>query len=356
MALTLGVADRYKPLTSFSQKIRFLIDIQIAIFDRFHSRLHGSLEAYLTITSSIARTVQGVSRDSQAELQGVGGLDRLCRVYGSAEYLEKKMRDWSDDIFFLDLWDELQDRARRNTGKNLAGPMSVEDIAERTSSTVGSEEASGALFDETAGAYRSLRMRTEGILQGMLIYNLRESIRPYSRVNPWSSLSSESSISPALTAELDATVQQLDDFLSFLANVLAKAPLRRVVRQIALAMQTFLWDHVLLRYTFSSAGTAQFQRDVEAIWETIDRSLGEGQGQMGMRKLREALMLLSLPLTDEVQAKERKMEGGLGLLEVEKRIFQSNESGREVLEELGLETLSESEARHVLGRRVELGS
>ena len=98
------ITDRYRPLSSFSQKLRFLIDIQIAIFDKFHARLHGSLEAYLTITSSIARTVQGVSKEDQAQLQGIGGLERLCRVYGSAEYLEKKMQDWSDDVFFLELW------------------------------------------------------------------------------------------------------------------------------------------------------------------------------------------------------------------------------------------------------------
>ncbi len=50
------------------------------------------------MTSSIARTVQGVSKEDQASLQGVRGLDRLCRVYGSAEYLEKAMSDWSDDV------------------------------------------------------------------------------------------------------------------------------------------------------------------------------------------------------------------------------------------------------------------
>ena len=52
----------------------------------------------MVLTSSIARAVQGVSREDQASLVGVGGLERLCRVYGSAEYLEKAMRDWSDDI------------------------------------------------------------------------------------------------------------------------------------------------------------------------------------------------------------------------------------------------------------------
>ena len=339
------ITDRYRPLTSFSQKLRFLIDIQITIFDRFHSRFHDSLEAYLARTSSIARTVQGVSREAQTELQGLGGL----------EYLEKKMRVWSDDVFFLDLWDELQDRARRNSGKNLAGHLSVEDVAERTSSTVGSEEDTGALFDETAGAYRRLRIRAEVVIQDMLVHSLRESLRPYVPINTWSSLSTETSSSLSLTAELDATVQQINEYLSFLSRVLAQAPLRRIVRQVALAMQAILWDHVLMRYTFSASGIAQFQRDVEIIWETMDRWLGAGQAEKGMRRLREGLVLLGLPVRNEEAEENAGGEVGLGLWEVEKRVFRNNESGREVLDELGLEVLSESEARHVLERRIELG-
>lgn len=329
------------------------------------------MEAYLSLNSSIARTVQGVSKEDHAEVQGLSGIQRLCRVYGSAEYLEKKMRDWSDDIFFLELWDELQDRARRNTGnKNLAGPMSVEDIAERTSSTVGSNEDSGALFDETAGAYRRLRIRTEGIMQDTLIHDLRESIRPYGRINPWSSLSSDSIPSSALnlTAELDATVQQLSSYLAFLSDALARAPLRRITRQVSLAMQTFLWDYVLMRNTFSTSGIAQFTRDVSALWEVMDRFLGNGQGELGMIRLKEALVLLGLPAGDKAREEEKEGEKigeddeagsraatTLGLWEVEKRIFRSNESGREVLEELGLQVLSESDARSVLERRIDLG-
>ena len=348
------ITDRYRPLTSFSQKLRFLIDIQITIFDRFHSRFHDSLEAYLARTSSIARTVQGVSRESQAELQGLSGLERLCRIYGSAEYLEKKMRDWSDDIFFLDLWDELQDRARRNTGKNLAGSMSVKDVAGRTSNTVGSEEDSGALFDETAGAYRRLRVRTEDVIQDMLIHNIRETLRQYGRINPWSSLSAEPILPLNITAELDTTIQQCNDYLSFLSKVLAQAPLRRIARQLALAMQAFLWDHVLMRYNFSASGISQFLRDVEIIWETMDRWLGKGQAETGMRKLKEGLVLLRLPANREQDDEDVEEDVGLGLVEVEERLFRDNESGREVLDELGLEVMSESEARHVLERRIDL--
>lgn len=355
------ITDRYRPLTSFSQKLQFLIDIQITIFDQFHDRLHSALEAYLTVTSALARAVQGVSKEEQAQLQGLGGLERLCRVYGSADYLEKKMRDWSDDVFFLELWDELQFRARSRSGRNAAKYMTVEDVAGRTSSVVGSEDDSGALFDETASAYRRLRIRTEGILQDLLIHDIRQSLRPYGRINPWSSLASDSvpMSSLAITAELDTAVQLLATYLSFLSKVLAEAPLKRACRQLALSMQSFLWDHVLMRNNFSTSGVAQFTRDLYAFWEVFDRYLGPGQGEMGMRKLKEAVALLGMPIKAKQEDGAANGAGGgegLGIWEVEKRMFRDNESAREVLEELGIENLTETEARSVLERRLELSS
>lgn len=108
-----------------------------------------------------------------------------------------------------------------------------------------------------------------------------------------------------------------------------------------------------MRYTFSAAGVAQFTRDVDAIWETMDRHLGGGQAQAGMRRLKEGLLLLGLP--EKKKGGEGEEQGAeVGLWEVEKRVFRSNESAREVLEELGLEVLSETDARHVLERIIGL--
>ena len=47
-------------------------------------------------------------------------------------------------------------------------------------------------------------------------------------------------------------------------------------------------------------------------------------------------------------------DDALGLWEVEKRLFADNQSAREVLDALGIELLTEAEARAVLGKRVEL--
>lgn len=378
------ITDRYQPLSSFSQKLRFLIDIQITIFDQFHERLHSALEAYLAMTSTIGRTVQGADG---ASVEGVAGLERLCRVFGSAEYLEKKMEDWSNEVFFVELWSELQERVRHNRdgGKNVAGSMSVADVASRTSPAVnhGPEKSDtrgatsdGALFDETASAYRRLRLRSESFITSTLTSNVRSALKPYSRVSTWTTISvpSTSSTGPLPpSSDLTPAMRTLSTEISFLSRTLGIAPLRRIIRQVLLAIQTYLWSTILMKNTFSAAGAAQLISDVDHLCNVVDVALGPatpvGGSAKVMQKLTEGLLLLGLSAhaaasqaEDESGSKATDSLGevgsghGLGLWAVEKRLFKDNESAREVLTELAVETLAESEARSILERRVEIGN
>ncbi|KAF2155178.1 hypothetical protein K461DRAFT_276373 [Myriangium duriaei CBS 260.36] len=358
------ITDRYRSLSAFHQKMKFLIDIQIAVFDKFHNRLHEGLEAYLTRTSTVGRTVHGVGQGDNADLSGTNGLDRICRVFGSAEYLEKAMRDWSEDTFFLDLWEELQYRSR-NKGQ-IKGDLTMMDIAAKTSATITEKdkptELQGALFDETAASYRRLRVRSESVLVDTITYDLRNALRSYTKVNTWASMSSSGSTGHSQTAELDAPVRLLEEYMTFLASALGTSSLRRVIRHIGLNAQTYLYDQVLLRHVFSTAGAAQFAADIRGLSHVFDRHTGPRQGSRSLSKLVEAVKLLSLPVKGETP-----IEGGEkleqndelrqpGLWEVERRVFASNESAREVLEDMGIALVSETEAREVLKKRAEIAS
>ena len=294
--------------------------------------------------------------------------------------------------------------------------MSVADVAERTSSAVGSDADTGALFDETAGAYSRLRIRSEGIIIDVLSQNMREALRPYRHMysslpplppktaptltnphhsNPWSSLTAAPSSNPtalSATAELDPLLTFLNTSLSFLARALAPVPLRRITRALLHALSAVLWDAVLTRHHFSAAGATQLAADLGAICRVVDGCVGAGVAEAGLRKCGEGVRLVGLPAKGKAPAKsmaadddeeaEEEWEGGawdaeddaeaggvaaagetdaaaadgLGLWEVERRLFADNQSARDVLEELGMEALTEVEARAVLGRRVELGS
>ncbi|KAJ5104103.1 hypothetical protein N7532_004632 [Penicillium argentinense] len=364
------ITERYQPLTSFSQKLRFLIDIQITIFDQFHERLFSALEAYLAMTSTLGRTVQGA--DEQASVEGVAGLERLCRVFGSAEYLEKKMEDWSNDVFFVELWSELQDRVRRkrDDGQNVAGTMTIAEVASRTSPAVAKNNASstqpssdGALFDETASAYRRLRRRSETIIISTLTSNITTALKPYSRISTWATISTPSANAAGsplpLTSDLAHAMNVLSTQLSFISHTLGVAPLRRVSRQVLLSIQTYVWDNVLTRNKFSATGAAQLLSDVDHLCNGVDTTLGTAGHAGGslqiVRKLSEGLRLLNLNASTLEQGTE-DAEAALGLWDVEKRLFKDNESARSVLAELEVDGLTEAEARLVLERRVEIGS
>ncbi|KAE8382602.1 TIP-1 family-domain-containing protein [Aspergillus bertholletiae] len=363
------ITERYQPLSSFGQKLRFLIDIQITIFDQFHERLHSALEAYLAMTSTIGRTVQSADGSS---VEGVAGLERLSRVFGSAEYLEKKMEDWSNEVFFVELWSELQERVQQNkdSGKNVAGSMSVADVASRTSQAVtnGNDPGAaseGALFDETASAYRRLRLRSESVITSTLTSNMRTALKPYSRVSTWATVSGGLTSPLPPSSDLAPAMRTLSTEISFLSRTLGIAPLRRIVRQVLLSVQTYIWNNVLARNMFSAAGAAQLMSDVEHLCNVIDVALGPaaqvGSSANALRKLNEGLTLLGLSTTTvddrpPLQGSDQQETAPPGLWDVEKRLFKDNENARVVLGELNIETLSEAEARSVLERRVEIGS
>ena len=156
----------------------------------------------------------------------------------------------------------------------------------------------------------------------------------------------------AITAELDIPLQLLDEYLAYLSKILAQIPLRRIVRQLALSLQSYLWDYLLLRNSFSEAGAAQFGRNIMSLWRVMDKYLGEGQGATGMGRLHDALMILTL----QASSSSASSKGSLDLQNVASAAFENNEKARLMLEQIGVNFLSEAEARSVLERRIELAS
>ena len=419
-----AITDIYRPLTSFPQRLNFLIKIQIDIFDYYHRRLSDALEAYKIATSLIGRRVHGSTAqktESKEDLKGMSALESLIRVYGSAEYLENKMADWSDDVFFVDMWEELQDQIQQKstpkpsalnntnqtTGRErmhspITQNFTVPQIAQKTSTTLTDNDddtlTQGSLFDETASAYRRVRLHAEDLINTFLSDTLKDALRPYTRITTWASLSSPSAPHDlSISSQLDNPLQILITYLSYLSSVLATAPLRRIGRQLALSIQKSIWTDIIDVKSFSESGAVQLSRDILAIWSVMDKYLGSNQGEQGMRRLADGLKLLTLVQKKEEEGHRKKsgrgneaededisawdeedaesqggeeeeeeehdsgwngdaMQRDLTLEDVRIRLFRGEESGAEVLAEMGIETLTVVEARGVVQSRVEVGS
>jgi hypothetical protein len=101
--LIVTVTRQYKHVRKFGHKIKFLIDIQAEILDDYVKNLKDYINTFETYSSTIGRTVLGITAEQREKVEGINGLDRLCRVYCSAEYIITMCKDWSNEEVSLEL-------------------------------------------------------------------------------------------------------------------------------------------------------------------------------------------------------------------------------------------------------------
>ncbi|KAI1030535.1 hypothetical protein LB503_012260 [Fusarium chuoi] len=341
-----SVTSQYERVRTFKHKIRFLIGIQLEILDAYHDRLRDSLQAYQSMSTTFGRTL-AANKEDLAVLEGTGGFEVLCKVIGSADHIVNTLKDWSNEEFFVSLWDELQTRAlhRSSQGNNITSTMSYDDVKDRTSTAVGEKHEDGALFDETASAYNMRRKAAQELLIGALVESHNKAFRAYTTRVQWTTVGETAILDElAITPELDEPLRILQRNFDFLIRALSTAVFRRVCREALVKLQDYLWQSVLMRQSFTTYGAAQFRRDGAALVSTIERYIPNGSSVLD--NLTEGMQLLSLP----VEAGETS---GLTLKDASDRVFTDNEEARKVLEELHLEGLSPQAARNILQRRVE---
>ncbi|CAK7208387.1 hypothetical protein SCUCBS95973_000085 [Sporothrix curviconia] len=392
-----AVSGQYRHLQKFHHRLRFLIDIQITLLDAYDDRLRGSLETYASMTSAVGRTLHGVTKEQLAALEGTGGLEALCRVFGSADHIINTLREWANEEFYVALWDELETRSKQaeqaerggagsgsGNGAQLGGGLSVSHVRERTSSSglVGEGSASGhghghgdgnmdedSLFDGTIQSFKLRKRAAQEFLVSTLADSHRKAFRPYVLRTQWTtvaggsgsgsdgSVSNSTAVNPAdlaITPELDEPLRIIQRNLAFLVRALGTVPLRRVVRGAFEKLQDHLWSDVLMANKFTTLGAAQFSRDVAAVVTTGERLVP--LGSTALEGLREGVVLLNLPVSvaaataegDESDAKSK-----ITLQQANDRLFVDNTEAKKLLHELQLTTLTPPIGRNIIQRRIE---
>lgn len=345
------VTTKYERLRKVKQKLKFLTDIQLDILDAYHDRLRSSLEAYQALTSTLGRTIHGVTKEQLAALEGTGALETLCKVIGSADHIANTLAEWGDEEFFVILWDQLHKRESRQFRHQMSAIASVvgagDDLKERTVAAVDEGDENGAIFDETIAAYTNRRKAGEGLLVGALVESHSKALRAYTHNVQWTtvgeSATPDDSSALSITPELDEPLSVLKRNLEFLGKALSAASYRRVWRDALDKLQDLLWSSVLTRQTFTTLGAAQFAHDCASIFSLVDRYIPNGSA--ALEALREGLVLLNLPAAAEGE--------GMTLKQASDRAFRDNDEARRVLEELELVALTPLNARQILQKRVE---
>lgn len=97
VALIEGVTKTYNKIPRMQYKIRFFLDVQVPVLITFNQVLKSTLITYKANRTTIGRTINGVSKEQQAAIEGIAGLETLCKVFNSADFIINHLKDWMMD-------------------------------------------------------------------------------------------------------------------------------------------------------------------------------------------------------------------------------------------------------------------
>lgn len=341
-----GITEHYSSLTSIRFRMKYFVTIQVDLLDKYYERLNESMTAFESMTSRFSRAVGSVSAEDRQSVSGIQGLERLCRLFGSLNYIAKALEEWGEDEFFLKMWDDLASRSKTDDAKRKERQKKLADET---------------LFDETIESYSKLMARVEISMVSLLKTEFNGSMREYFKKSNWSSVtapqektsedSEESSTPPAtpvttsfgsveVSRQLIPAIRTVSTLLSFLYRFFSPFHYTRVVRQFAKEIERYIYNFIISANQFSYWGGRQLQADVAELWAAFRLP-----SDTSLRRLDQCSSVLSLPQAAETGEK-------LNIAAV--RAMAAARGGYEaVRNELQLPNLSDTDIEKLLNRRID---
>ncbi|KAJ7275473.1 TIP-1 family-domain-containing protein [Mycena haematopus] len=279
-ALVEQVTDRYSPLPHFAQRTRFLINVQIPILENYYGRISASLDAFETLSSALIRAVPGalsvslgrddgsVRVDAHRLTDGVEGVQRLCKAWLSARYMEAAMEGWGEELFFLELWTEINRRASLRS-QALAASSLPDPRAP------GSAVPQETVFEELVTQYRGLVHRAEDMIVAQVCGEVEGGLKAHfvatTSPNPNRHTAADDL---ALSQTLLGPISLLSTHLTFLCDTLPQKTMTALYRRIAARLaEHILQRQILYRGHISSLEGRAIHAECELWVETCHSGL-----------------------------------------------------------------------------------
>ncbi|KAI0257312.1 TIP-1 family-domain-containing protein [Lactifluus subvellereus] len=230
------VTDRYSPLPNFTQRTRFLIDVQLPLLEGYHGRISSSLDAFESLSSSLVSAVPGALGTTSNGDTWNRGIMRLCKALVSARYISIAMEVWGEDLFFLELWTEINLKASLRARAEIHPSLpNLNNLA--------TDPPDGTIFEELVQQYEKLVTRTEDMIVQQVCTEVETAWKAhFTSQGRDSTPHSDVSISPTLLPALS----MLSSHLSVLRRTLPRANTNTVYRRIGSHLNTHILQRAIL--------------------------------------------------------------------------------------------------------------
>jgi len=277
-------ADRYSPLPSPQERIQFLVSVQLPVIDSYRSRITSALDAFESISFAFVRAVPGalsiglpgrpdasVNVNAQNLTTGIEGVQRLCKALLSASYIHASLEAWSEDVLFLELWQDilreplLREQAQLCTLLPRIGTP-------RADGEVGNE----MIFGEMLLRYSAIITRAEDMMVQQVCGEIEAGLRPHFIA---SSNNAKKSLEVGVSQTLLSPVALLVSQLSYLRQTLPLLTFTALYRRIASRLsEHILQRQILYRGSFSKEEGIIIQAECELWVESCHSALGGALG------------------------------------------------------------------------------
>ncbi|KAJ7356913.1 TIP-1 family-domain-containing protein [Mycena albidolilacea] len=280
-ALVEQITDRYSPLPHFAHRTRFLINVQIPILENYYGRILASLDAFETLSSAFVRAVPGalavslgrdngsVKVDARRLTDGVEGVQRLCKAWLSARYVEAAMEGWGEELFFLELWTEINRRASLRSQALAASSLPDPRAA-------GSAVPQETVFEELVTQYRVLVHRAEDMIVAQVCGEVEGGLKAHfaatTSPNPNRPTAADDL---ALSQTLLGPISLLSTHLTYLRAAFPQSVMTALYRRIAARLaEHILQRQILYRGHITALEGRAIHAECELWAETCQAGLG----------------------------------------------------------------------------------
>ncbi|XP_031841131.1 RAD50 interactor 1 isoform X2 [Nomia melanderi] len=306
LTLLTTISDRYKHLPQPGHRLQFL-ELQLELIDDWRIRL--------------LQLLHETNEDPLTSL--------MPWILNTLHYVATVLEEWGVTVHFLQLY---------FFKKQFEAVESATSEGSDINETM--DEVEGSVFDEAVALVRRLEKELINEISDAVALDVKARSRPY-RTDKWFAMqSAKEVVSLSVTPSGYSMFQELATQLNQLYNTLALPLFNQAWKNLALQLDQFLLEEVILVNHFNRGGAEQVEYDIfRNLFPLFGLYINKPESYFPL--IKEACILLNILL-------------GSAMLLLEALNSNDESMGREILADIGVHKMSPKLALKVLGTRTDI--